>query len=107
MTDYDPVTIRGSRFTLDEGSGRRLSIYESQGELSGSKRGKKTVNRVTVTVQPENPKAIVSIDPPDAQPDVPGHQVDLPAGQDTTITVTTTSPDGTSSVYSYTAERSS
>ena len=61
---------------------------------------------MTVIVEPENPRSNVTIDPPDADPDVPGHQVTLPDGEDTTITVTTATPEGTESVFQYIAQRS-
>ena len=43
-----------------------------------------------------NPNATVVIDPPDSAPDLDGHTVAVPDGEDTVITVTATSPDGTS-----------
>lgn len=37
---------------------------------------------------------------------MPGHQVDLPNGADTTISITTTAEDGTASTFQFIAERS-
>ncbi|MXY09245.1 MAG: hypothetical protein F4Z00_12360 [Acidimicrobiaceae bacterium] len=107
MTDFDPVAKRGSQFTADAGPGQRSSIRQSGGELSGTAHQRVNSDRMTVIVEPENPRSNVTIDPPDADPDVPGHQVALPDGEDTTITVTTTTPAGTESVFQYIAQRSS
>ena len=48
-----------------------------------------------VSVTPMSPAATVRIDPPDAAPDLPGHRVRLSEADDTQITVTVTSEDGT------------
>lgn len=106
MTDFDPVAKRGSQFTADAGPGRRSSIRKLGGELTGTARQRVNSDRMTVIVEPENPRSNVTIDPPDADPDVPGHQVALPDNEDTTITVTTTTPEGTESVFQYIAQRS-
>ena len=51
-------------------------------------------NQLIVSVTPMNPAATVTIDPPDAAPDLPGHRVRLSETEDTQITVTATSEDG-------------
>ena len=107
MTHFDPIQRIGSRFALDGAETRLLLIHHRTGEMTGIARERVDEDRVTVIVEPESPKAVVTIDPPDAQPDMPGHQVDLPDGKDTTITVTTTAEDETISTYQLIAERSS
>ena len=62
---------------------------------------------ITLIATPGNTNATVSIDPSDACPDLQGHQVLLPADEDTTITFTTTAEDGyTTSTNSLIAVRS-
>ena len=48
----------------------------------------------TVRAEPLDPSSSVSISPPDAMPDVAGHQVRLPAGEDVEIGVTVRQPRG-------------
>ena len=54
-----------------------------------------------------NPYATVEIDPPDSAPNQESHVVAVPDGEDTVITITATSPDGTAqSEIEWIAERS-
>ena len=50
--------------------------------------------QIILAVTTMNPSATVVIDPPDAAPDLPGHRVGLSETEDTQITVTATSEDG-------------
>ena len=106
MTYFHPNWQTGSRFALDGKDGRLMLLHHRLGELTGTSGGEVDEDRVTVVAEPENPKATVRIEPPDAQPDAPGHQVDLPADEDTPITVTTISDDGKPSVFRFIAQRS-
>ena len=106
LTSFDPVAQLGSRFALDGEDGRILLTFQRRGELTGTSEDQIADDRVTVVVEPEDPLATVVIDPPDAQPSTPGHQIELPLGVDTTITVTTTTKDGMISTFRFTAKRS-
>ena len=63
---------------------------------------------VTVTaVASADDGASVAITPSDADDNVPGHQVNLEAGDDTVINITVTAEDGTTQAYRITAQRPS
>ena len=95
------------KFKLDGGPGNTVVLHGVREGLSGTSRQRIGVDRVSVEVKTMNPEARVSIDPPDCAPDVPGHQVRLPDGENTTITVTVTAVDGvTTSVLRHVAQRS-
>ena len=95
------------RFKLDGGPGNIVVLHGVRAGLSGTARQRNSVDCVSVEVKTMNPEAKVSIDPPDCAPDVPGHQVSLPDGEDTTITVTATAVDGlTTSTFRCVAQRS-
>ena len=95
------------RFKSDGGPGNTVVLHGVRAGLSGTARQRNSVDCVSVEVKTMNPEAEVSIDPPDCAPDVPGHQVRLPDGEDTTITVTATAVDGlTTSTFRYVAQRS-
>ena len=106
MTYFDPVQRIGARFALAASGRRLLVLHVRDGELTQSHSGRIDEDRVTVIVEPENPMATVTIDPPDVEPGMPGHQVDLPNGADTTISIATTAEDGTVSSFQFIAERS-
>ena len=64
-------------------------------------------DRLSIHVETMNPDATVEIDPSDSAPNQDGHVVAVPDGEDTVITITATSPDGTAhSEIEWTAERS-
>ena len=93
---------------LDGGPGNTVVLHGIRQGLGGtSSKQRIHVDCVTVEVRTMNPDAKVSIDPPDCEPDVPGHRVLLPDGEDTTITVTATAADGvTTSEFRHVAQRS-
>ena len=95
------------RFKSDGGPGNTVVLHGVRAGLSGTTRQRNNVDCVSIKVKTMHPEAKVSIDPPDCAPDVPGHQVRLPDGEDTTITVTATAVDGlTTSTFRYIAQRS-
>ena len=95
------------KFKLDGGPGNTVVLHGVREGLSGTSRQRIGVDRVSVEVKTMNPGTKISIDPPDCEPGVPGHQVRLPDGEDTTITVTATAVDDvTTSVLRYVAQRS-
>ena len=95
------------RFKLDGGPSNTVVLHSVRAGLSGTARRRNSVDCVSVKVKTMHPEAKVSIDPPDCEPDVPGHQVRLPDGEDTTITVTATAVDDlTTSTFRYIAQRS-
>ena len=75
------------------GTGRMLGVRQG---LTGTIRQRVRHDYVAFRVETMNPNATVAIDHPDSAPDLDGHTVALPDGEDTAITVTATSPDGTS-----------
>ena len=94
------------RFKSDGGPGNTVVLHGIRAGLSGTARQRNNVDCVSINVKTMHPEAKVSIDPPDCAPDVPGHQVRLPDGEDTTITVTATAVDGlTTSTFRYVAQR--
>ena len=78
-------------WTTAEGASKRL--FHPSG-LPAQGRYEIDSDRITIVATPGNPRATVVIDPPDSCPEMPGHQVDLPAGRNTTITFKTTAEDG-------------
>ena len=70
-------------------------FWFSPGGLPETGRYEINSKQITLAATPINPKATVTIDPPDAFPDLPSHQVKLPTGTDTRIEFVTTSEDGT------------
>ena len=76
----------GQQFTVS-GVREGLADTYSRCALEGS---------VTLRVATMHPATTISIDPADSTRDLDRHQVVLPDGEDTTITVTATSPDGNS-----------
>ena len=75
--------------------------------LSGTYRQRTRRDQLTIRVETMNPNTTVEIDPPDSAPNQAGHVVTVPDGEDTVITITATSPDGTAqSEIKYIALRS-
>ncbi len=75
------------------GTGRMLGVRQG---LTGTIRQRVRHDYVTIQVETMNPNATFVIDPPDNDPVLDGHTVALPDGEDTVVTVTAISPDGTS-----------
>ena len=101
-----PDDARITKLIIDGGpggTGRMLGVRQG---LTGTIRQRVRHDHVTFRVETMNPNATVVIDPPDSAPDLDGHTVAVPDGEDTVITVTATSPDGTSqSKIKYIARR--
>ena len=94
------------RFKLAADSVFTITINGLRQAISPTERHSVNSDCVTVTAKTMNPNATISIDPPDCAPERRGHQVMLPDGEDTTITVTATAPDGvTKSSHKFTAFR--
>ena len=64
------------------------------------------VAHVVVAAEAIHGGASVEISPPDDDPDTPGHQAALSAGDNTTITITVTSENGDARVYTLLVSRS-
>ena len=98
---------RISKLVIDGGPGAIVKMHGIRAGLSGTYRHRVRRDQLSVRVETMNPNATVEIDPPDSAPDLEGHGVTVPDGEDTVITVTATSPDGTAqSVITCIAERS-
>lgn len=94
------------RFKLIEDAGVTTTINGLRQAISPTSRHSVKSGCATVEARAMNPNATIHIDPPDRFPMRPGHQVLLPEGEDTTITVTATAPDGvTKSSHQFTALR--
>ncbi len=86
---------RITKLVVDIGSGGTAKMHGVREGLTGTYRQRVRHDYVTFRVDTMNPNATVVIDLPDSAPDLAGHTVVVPDGQDTVITVTATSPDGT------------
>ena len=94
------------RFKLIADSGITITINGLRQAISPTAGHSVNSNCVTVATKTMNPNATLAIDPPDCAPKRRGHQVMLPDGEDTTITVTATAADGvTKSSHEFTARR--
>lgn len=102
-----PDDARITKLVVDGGPGGTAKMHGVRAGLSGTYRQRTQRDQLTIRVETMNPNSTVQIDPPDSAPDQEGHVVAVPDGQDTAITITATSPDGTAqSQIKYTALRS-
>ena len=101
----DDAQIAG--LVIDYGADRASKVHAIRSGLSGTYRQRTQHDQLTIRVETMNPDATVEIEPPDRAPTQEGHMVALPDGEDTVITFTATSPDGTAqSEVKFIAERS-
>ncbi|MCY4370691.1 MAG: hypothetical protein OXF41_15060 [bacterium] len=95
----DPLV---TEITIDAGA---RPVIRRVGALGGTSRTKIKADRLTVTVIPRDPTTTVDIHPADTDPTTPGHQINTPAGEDTAITITATTQNGTSTTHTFIAQR--
>ena len=102
-----PDDARITKLVIDGGPGAIREMHGIRDGLSGNTRRRVQRDRVSIHVETMNPDATVEIDPPDSDPNQESHVVAVPDGEDTVITITATSPDGTAqSEIEWIAERS-
>ena len=102
-----PDDARITKLVIDGGPGAILEMHGIRDGLSGTGRHRVRRDRLSIHVETMNPDATVEIDPPDNAPSQESHVVAVPDGEDTVITITATSPDGTAqSEIRWIAERS-
>lgn len=102
-----PDDARITKLVVDGGPGAIFKMHGIRDGLSGNGRRRVRQDRLSIHVETMNPDATVEIDPPDSDPNREGHVVAAPEGEDTVITITATSPDGTArSKIEWIAERS-
>lgn len=90
-----PGDPRITKLVVDGGPGGTARMYGVRQGLTGTFRQRTHRDQLTIRVETMNPYATVQIDPPDSAPNQDGHVVTVPDGEDTVITITATSPDGT------------
>ena len=90
---------RISKVVIDGGPGHIVKLHGIRDGLSGVVTQRVKIDSVTITVETINPDASVEVNPPDARPEANGHQVALPEGEDTSINITATAPDGVSTSH--------
>ena len=91
-----PDDARISKAVIDGGPGHIVKLHGIRDGLFGVITQRAKVDSVTITVETINPDATIEIDPPDAYLEDGRHQVALPEGEDTSIRITATAPDGAS-----------
>ena len=91
-----PDDARISKVVIDGGPGHIAKLHGIRAGLSGVFTTRAKVDSVTISVETINPDASVELTVPDARPDADGHHVALPEGEDTSIKITATAPDGVS-----------
>ena len=102
-----PDDARITKLVIDGGPGATSKMHGIRAGLSGTYRQRTRRDQLTIRVETMNPNATVEIDPPDSAPDLEGHVVTVPDGEDTVITITAASPDATAqSEIKYIALRS-
>ena len=102
-----PDDARITKLVVDGGPGTIVELHGIRDGLSGTGRQRVRRDRLSIHVETMNPDATVEIDPPDNAPSQESHVVAVPNGEDTVITITATSPDGTAqSEIRWIAERS-
>ena len=102
-----PDDARITKLIIDYGPGAIVKMLGIRAGLSGTYRQRARNDQLSIRIETMNPNAIVEIEPPDSAANQEGHVVTVPDGEDTVITVTATSPDGTAqSVIKCIAERS-
>ena len=84
---------RITRIVATYPSGDHFTLSGVREGLGGTYSQRAREGSVTLHVATMHPAATISIDPPDSTPDSDRHQIVLPDGEDTTITVTATSQD--------------
>ena len=101
-----PDDARITKLVRDGGPGAISKVHGIRAGLSGTYRQRAHCDQLSIHVETMNPNVTVEIDPPDSAPDLEGHTVTVPEGEDTVITIPATSPDGTAqSVIKCVAER--
>ena len=85
---------RITRIVVTYPSGQQFTVSGVREGLAGTYSQRALEGNVTLHVATMHPATTISIDPADSTRDLDRHQVVLPDGEDTTITVTATSPDG-------------
>ena len=102
-----PDDARITKLVTDYGAGKVAKMHAIRAGLSGTYRQRTQRDQLSIRVETMNPDATVEIEPPNHAPSREGHVVTLPDGEDTVITITATSPDGTAqSEIKLIAERS-
>ena len=91
-----PDDARITKLIIDGGPGGTAKMHGVRQGLTGTYRQRTRRDHLTIRVETMNPNATVVIEPPDSAPDLADHTVSVPGGEDTVITITATSPDGTS-----------
>lgn len=90
-----PDDARIAKLVVDFGPGGIAKLYDLRDGLSGTHRQRARRDHVSIRVQTMNPNATIEVNPASSAPDQEGHVVTLPEGEDTVITITATSSDGT------------
>lgn len=85
---------RITRIVVTYPDGQHFTLSGVRTGLGGTYAQRATQETVTLDVSTMHPAATISIDPATSTADSERHQVMLPDGEDTAITVTATSPDG-------------
>lgn len=102
-----PDDARITKLVVDFGPGGTAKMHGIRAGLNGTYRQRVRQDKVAIRVETMNPNATVAIDPPDSAPHQDGHVATLPDGEDTPITITATSADGTAqSEVKFIAQRS-
>ena len=89
-----PQDARLAKVVWNTAEGESKCLFNPSG-LPATNRYEIDSARITIEAAPGNPGATVEIDPSDACPEMPGHQVDLLPGRRTNITFKTTAEDDT------------
>ena len=85
---------RITRIVVTYPSGQHFTLSGVRKGLGGTYSQRTNEGSVTLDVSTMHPSATISIDPAKSTPDSGRHRAVLPDGEDTAITVTATSPDG-------------
>ena len=94
--DPRPDDARITKLVIDGGPGGTAKMHGVRQGLTGTYRQRTRRDHLTIRVETMNPNATVVIDPLDSASDLADHTVAVPDGEDTVITITANSPDGTS-----------
>ena len=87
---------RITRIVVAYPSGQHFTLRGVREGLAGTYSHRAHEDSVTLHVGTMHPAAAISVDPADSTEESDLHRVVIPDGEDTTITVTATSPDGSS-----------
>lgn len=85
---------RITRIVVTYPDGQHFTLSGVRAGLGGTYTQRATEGSVTLDVSTMHPAATISVDPASSAPGSERHQVILPDGEDTAITVAATSPDG-------------